>query len=119
MGDRSRELASDGDIATQALWRTVRGRVLARRGELAEAELMIREALAVLEPTDATVLHIDAQLDLGEVLASAGRTDEARQAYERARHLATTKGGVVILGVVLRRLEELDPAPVDSSAQKS
>jgi predicted ATPase/class 3 adenylate cyclase len=119
MGDRSRELASDGDIATQALWRTVRGRILGRRGEFEEAEALIREALAVLEPTDATVLHIDAQLDLGELLAAAGRVDEARDAYERARDLATTKGGVVTLGAVLRRLERLDSAPVDSSAQKS
>ena len=84
-GDRSRELASDGDIATQALWRRVRGRVFGRRGELAEAELMIREALAVLEPTDATVLHIDAQLDLGEVLAPpAAPTRRGRPTSGRA-----------------------------------
>jgi tetratricopeptide (TPR) repeat protein len=119
MGDRSRKLASDGDIATQARWRTVEGRILGRRGELTEAEAMIREALVILEPTDATVLHIDAQLDLGEVLAAAGRIDEAREAYERARDLATIKGGVVTLGAVLRRLEGLDSTPVDLQAQKS
>ena len=119
LGERSRELASEGDIATQALWRSVRGRVLARRGQLAEGEAMVREALAVLGPTDATVLLVDAHLDLGEVLAAAGRTDEARAAYERARELATTKGGVVTLSAVVRQLERLDTAPVDSSAQKS
>jgi ATP/maltotriose-dependent transcriptional regulator MalT len=116
MGTRSRELASEGDIATQALWRCVRGRILARRGEHAEAQQMIRDALALLEPTDATVLQADAHLDLGEVLVAAGRIDDARAAYERARELAMTKGGVVTLGAVLRRREALDSAPVDISA---
>ena len=62
------------------------------------------------------MLLVDAHLDLGEVLAAAGRTDEARAAYERARELATTKGGVVTLGAVVRLLEGLDTAPVEWSA---
>jgi hypothetical protein len=53
------------------------------------------------------------------VLVAAGRIAEARAAYDRARELATTKGAVVLLGAVLRRLEGLDTAPFDSSAQKS
>jgi predicted ATPase len=119
MGNRSRELATDSDIETQALWRSVRGRILSRRGEHDEAEAMIREALAVLEPTDFTMLQLDVQFDLGDVLVAAGRIAEARAAYDRARELATTKGAVVPLGAVLRRLEELDTAPLNSSAQKS
>ena len=110
MSARSRELASDGDISTQALWRCSLGRILARRGALAEAEALVREAVEVLEPTDFTVLRVDACLDLGEVLAAAGRTDEVRDAYETARDLARDKGGVVTLGVVIRRLEALDTA---------
>ena len=72
---------------------------------------IIREALALLEPTDATLFQLEAELDLGEVLAAAGRNDEARAAYEAARELAERKGGVVILGGVIRRLEALDAAP--------
>jgi class 3 adenylate cyclase/tetratricopeptide (TPR) repeat protein len=110
MAERSRELASDGDIATQALWRCVRGRILARRGALGEAEALVRDALALLEPTDATVLQLDAQLDLGEVLVAAGKLRKARESYEVARALADRKGGVVTLGVVIRRIEALDTA---------
>jgi class 3 adenylate cyclase/tetratricopeptide (TPR) repeat protein len=110
MCDRSRELASDGDIATQALWRCARGRLLARREELAEGEALVREALDVLAPTDFTVLQVWAYLDLGEVLLAAGRNDETRRAYEAARALAEDKGGVVTIGTVFQRLEELDTA---------
>ena len=52
----------------------------------------------MLEPTDFTVLQADAHLDLGEVLVAAGRRDEARAAYETARALAESKGGVVMIG---------------------
>ena len=110
MSARSRELAADGDVSTQALWRCSRGRLLARRGELVEAEALVREAVDVLEPTDFTVLQADAHLDLGEVLVAAGRRDEARAAYETARALAESKGGVVMIGAVIRRLESLDAA---------
>ncbi|MCZ7587951.1 MAG: AAA family ATPase [Gaiella sp.] len=110
MCDRSRELASDGDIATQALWRAVQGRISARAGALDEAELLVREALGILEPTDAPVLQLEAYVDLGEVLAAAGRLDDARSAYEVARRLAEQKGGVVALGAVVRRIESLDTA---------
>ena len=105
---RSRELATDDDVATQAVWRCARGRSLARRGAFEEAEAMVREALDLLEPTDATLLLVDAHADLGEVLAAAGRLDAAREEFEAARELAELKGGVVLLASVLRRLERHD-----------
>ena len=106
------ELADDGDVDTQALWRS-RPRPDARAARRARRRPrhIIREALALLEPTDATLFQLEAELDLGDVLAAAGRTDDARSAYEAARDLAEQKGGVVILGAVLRRLEALDAAP--------
>ena len=45
--DRSRELTTEADIATQALWRYVRGRILVRQGAAAEAEAIVREAIAL------------------------------------------------------------------------
>ncbi len=86
--------------------------MLSRNGAHDEAAAIIREALALLEPTDATVLLIEAQLDLGEVLAAAGDVSGARDAYTEARRLADEKGGVVILGTVIRRLESLDTAHI-------
>ena len=109
--DRTRELATGSDVETQALWRYVRGRTLARRRAFDDAEAIAREALALLEPTDATMMKLDGQLALGEILEAAGRVDDARQAYEAARALAERKGGVVVLGTVLRHLERVDTAP--------
>jgi len=108
--DRSRELTTEADIATQALWRYVRGRVLARQGAASDAEIIVREAIELLDATDAIVYQIEARIALGEALAAAGRFEEARDAYENARSLAEKKGGVVILSGVLHRLEDLDAA---------
>lgn len=109
--DRARELATDGDVETQALWRYVRGRTLARRRAFDDAEAIAREALALLEPTDATMMKLDGQLALGEILDAAGRASDARQAYEAAHALAERKGGVVILGTVLHHLDGDDTTP--------
>ena len=109
--ERSRELTTEADVATQALWRYARGRILARQGAPREAEAIIREALGLLESTDAIVYQIEAHVALGEALMAAGRANEARDAYLSAQALAERKGGVVILSGVLRRLEDLDAAP--------
>ena len=109
--ERSRELTTEADVATQALWRYARGRILARQGAPEEAEAIVREAIALLESTDAIVYQIEAHVALGEALIAAGRAGEARDAYLSAQSLAEQKGGVVILSGVLRRLEDLDAAP--------
>ena len=109
--ERARSLAADVDVATQALWRCARGRSLARRGSYAEAESLIREAVDLLAPTDATMYQLDAHLDLGDVLADTGRTSDALEVYAAARAFAELKGGVVPLSTVIRRLEALDAAP--------
>jgi tetratricopeptide (TPR) repeat protein len=108
--DRSRDLATDADVATQGLWRYVRGRILTRQGAYADAEAITREALAYLAPTEAIIYQIECHTALGDALAAAGRIDEARDAFGDAQALAERKGGVVILSGVLRRLEDLDAA---------
>jgi Flp pilus assembly protein TadD len=111
MCDRSREIATDADVATQGLWRYVRGRILARQEAAADGEAITREALAYLAPTEAIVYQIECHVALGETLLQQGRVDEARLAFDDARGLAQEKGGVVILGGILRRIEDLDAAP--------
>ena len=106
--DRSRELTTEADIATQALWRYVRGRILVQ-GRPPRAELITREAIALLEETDAIVYKIEARVALGEPSPRPVGPPSAR-AYDSAKSLAEEKGGVVILTGVLRQLEVLDAA---------
>jgi len=92
---RSEELAASDDVATQMLWRRARARVLAHRGELTEAERLMREALALLKQTDMLNDQADARMDLAEVLEVAGKTDEAGAALEQALALYERKGNLV------------------------
>ena len=111
LAERTRSLASEADVGTQALWRCVKGRILAERGSYAEAEALVREGVEVLQATDAVLLQLDAYLDLGQVVSAAGETAGARAAYDAALQLAEQKGGVVAFETIGRRLGMLDAAP--------
>ena len=78
----------------QMLWRQARGKLLARRGELEEAERLAREAVALGAETDMLNAHGDALLDLAEVLALAGR--DPRAELEEALTLYEQKGNLVM-----------------------
>jgi tetratricopeptide (TPR) repeat protein len=96
LGQQSRELATPDDIDTQALWRCVLAKTLARRGDVAEAEGLVREALDLLSPTDAVLFQYGALLDHAEVLRLAGRPDESRTAITDAVGLAQLKQAAVM-----------------------
>ena len=74
----------EGDLSSQALWRQVAALVHASRGEHAEAEQLAREAVGILDRTDTLTDQGDALSDLAQVLATAGRTEEAAAALEQA-----------------------------------
>ena len=108
--DRSRELTTEADIATQALWRYVRGTDPrpAGRGRRGGGDRPRGDRAARGDRRDRVP-------DRGSSRARRGprrrRPDRrgARRLRERAR-LAEKKGGVVILTGVLRQLEDLDAA---------
>jgi class 3 adenylate cyclase/tetratricopeptide (TPR) repeat protein len=109
---RSEELGASDDAYTQMLWRQVKAKMLARRGEHAEAERLAREAVAIGEKTDLLDAQGDAYADLGEVLSLAGKPDEAAAALEQALVRYERKGNLVMAGRARARLEELmDAAP--------
>ena len=89
------EVGGDDDVITQALIRQVRGRLLARSGRHEEAETVAREALALVEPTDALEERAEVLLDLAEVLRVAGRDADAGRAVVQAAVLYEQKGHVV------------------------
>ena len=77
------------------LWRQVKAKVLARRGEHAEAERLAREAVAIGDETDMLDAQGDAYADLAEVLLLAGKPDEAAGALEQALERYERKGNLV------------------------
>jgi tetratricopeptide (TPR) repeat protein len=81
---RAAELGASDDRATQMHWRRVKAKVLARRGEHGEAERLAREAVAIGDETDMLNWVANTYSDLGEVLALAGRTEEAAAAFSEA-----------------------------------
>jgi predicted ATPase/DNA-binding SARP family transcriptional activator/class 3 adenylate cyclase len=95
LAEMSSELTGDDDVITQAMGRGVRATVLARRGELAEAESLARQALSLAERTDFLTAIAEAQLVLADVLAGSGRHDEANAARKEALELYERKGNIV------------------------
>jgi len=92
---RAAELGASDDAITQMLWRQVRSKVLARRGEHAEAERLAREAVAIGEATDLLDSQGDAYADLAEVFALGGKNSDAAAALERATAKYERKGNLV------------------------
>jgi predicted ATPase len=116
----SEELAGSEDSLSQVLWRSVRAKVLARRGEAAEAERLAREAAALAETTDFLHLRWHAQMTLATVLHLAGRAVEAASVAEEAIRLADEKGNAVAAEQARNLLEGLEDArAVDPELSKS
>jgi ATP/maltotriose-dependent transcriptional regulator MalT len=105
------ELATDDDIGTQALARSVRALVLGRAGRFDAAIERAQEGLEILAPTDAALLKFDALLDLAEVSRLAGLEADARAALEEAQDIAERKGSPAMSAVVQGRVG----APSDRS----
>ena len=91
------ELADEGDVDAQTLWRSTRAKVLALRGSLTEAEALARDAVAILAPTDDVVSQVAASADLAWILLQAGQEGEAQTLIADARALAERKGSLVMV----------------------
>jgi predicted ATPase len=91
----SAELAAEEDLVTQATWRGVRATILARRGGLAEAERLARQAVSIAERTDFLNQRAEALVVLGAVLGQRERHEEACAALSEALRLYEQKGNLV------------------------
>jgi tetratricopeptide (TPR) repeat protein len=94
------------DVDAQAGWRRVRGKCLAQTGELAEAERLVREAVAMLFESDSVDAQATASADLAEVLSLAGKHEEAVATATEALRLYEQKGNIA----AALRLREQTPA---------
>ena len=94
--DRAEQLGAQSDKLTQMLLRQAKAKVLARRGEQAEAVRLAREAVLLGAQTDYLSGWADALVDLAEVLRLSGLSEETKPVLEQARSLYEHKGNLVM-----------------------
>ncbi len=112
LAEQGRDLGHDEDLLTQALWRQVQARVLSQRGAHADAVRLAREAVEYTKRSDGLNLQGDALCDLAEVLAAAGRGNEAAATLEQALDRYERKKNLAQAAQARDRLAELrDAAP--------
>jgi tetratricopeptide (TPR) repeat protein len=101
------DVASHDDVMSQAQWRSVKAKLLARRGAVSDAEALARQAAGLVKPTDFLDLHATVLLDLAEVLSILGRPGEAIEATEEGLELFERKGNEVAAARARASLDHL------------
>jgi tetratricopeptide (TPR) repeat protein len=75
---RARDLFAEVGAATNLARSILRiGRLVARRGDTAEAERLLRESIRILQPTEDRGTLCEVQRSLAEILLEQGKTDAA------------------------------------------
>jgi tetratricopeptide (TPR) repeat protein len=110
LANKGRELGDAEDLWTQALWRQAQALVHSARGEHEEAVRLAEEALAWWTPSDSLLRQGEAYCDLAEVLAAAGRRDEAIAAWREALDCYERKRVIPAADRVRELLAERTPA---------
>jgi class 3 adenylate cyclase/tetratricopeptide (TPR) repeat protein len=104
---RAGDLGASDDAQTEMLWRRIRAKVSAHRGEHAEAERLAREAVAICDGTEMLDAQADVYADLGEVLLLDGREEEAAAAFGQALGRYEQKENLVMAARTREQLEVL------------
>jgi class 3 adenylate cyclase/tetratricopeptide (TPR) repeat protein len=100
------EIATEDDVESQALCRSVKASLLAREGQIDAADDSARAAVELLKRTDALVKLADALLVHAGVLGLAGRTEERNAVLVEAAALYRRKGNTVSERAAQRALRE-------------
>jgi class 3 adenylate cyclase len=111
LAERGHGLADEDDPATQSLYRRVAALVAAHRGEHTESARLASEALTYSLQTDSPQIQGDAYFDLAEVLAAAGRREDAAAAWREALDRYERKGIVPLARRAQERISALQGAP--------
>ncbi|HEY6034204.1 MAG TPA: hypothetical protein VIV58_08095, partial [Kofleriaceae bacterium] len=101
------DAARPNDVYSGIIWRSIRAKVLARKGELAAAEQLALHAVALARDSDFLIAHADALLDLAEVHILAGKpAAAAAAAIDEAIHYYEQKGNLLAVHKAQAMLEE-------------
>jgi class 3 adenylate cyclase/tetratricopeptide (TPR) repeat protein len=101
----AREVADPEDTDPQVLWRSVRARVLAQRGEIEEALELSQQAVELTQDTEDVILKADTLVDRSAVLAMSSEPELAGPPLEAALELFVQKGDVVSAERVRREID--------------
>jgi predicted ATPase/class 3 adenylate cyclase len=101
------QLASPGDVTSQFLWRCVRGKLRARRGDFGEAESLLSAAMALIETSDWLDSQGSGLLDLAEVRELAGAPADAAALSQKAAGFFERKGNIVSAQIARQLTERL------------
>jgi class 3 adenylate cyclase/tetratricopeptide (TPR) repeat protein len=94
LSHRSEDLGDRDDVATQAFWRSIRAKVLARQGDVEAAEILGHEAVRIVDGSD-FFIRGDIYADLAETLRLVGRASDALPPARTALRLYEAKRNVV------------------------
>ena len=99
--------SAGSDRWAQVYWRGAQAKVLARQGNLDEAEELAGDAIEFAFDTDALNMRGDALMDAAEVLRLADRPEEAAARMRKAIHAYDRKGNRAAARKARRALAEL------------
>ena len=107
-------LASPDDVASQFMWRCVRGKLNARQGMIGEAESLLSAAMGLIGTSDQLDWQGNGLLDFAEVRELAGAPADAAGLGEQAAVLFERKGNVVSARKARQLTERLRSTPATS-----
>jgi hypothetical protein len=85
LGEKSRAMTSEDDVASQNAWRLVASRIAIARGEPERGMVLAEEAYAYMEPTDYLAWVAESHERLGEAALANGDVERARAELTLAR----------------------------------
>jgi class 3 adenylate cyclase/tetratricopeptide (TPR) repeat protein len=113
LADRAERAAAH--MAERVRARGLRAKLLARAGQVAEAEAAAREALEMAENSDYLQMRADALMDFGEVLQIAQRPNAAVATIAAALRLYEEKGSTASAARARALLDALHPEAAGKS----
>jgi class 3 adenylate cyclase/tetratricopeptide (TPR) repeat protein len=100
------EAGAEDDIVTQVEIDAARARLLAREGDLSEAESLARATVERADATDYLMLFTNSRKALGDVLRLAGRGDEAAVVMEEAAATEERRGNAPFAATLRKQARE-------------
>jgi DNA-binding SARP family transcriptional activator len=115
--ETARTCSAEDDRSSEPRWRSVTAKLLARTGELHDAELLGRQALRIAAETDALNQRARVLLDVAEAEALAGRPNVAHNLAAEAESLCEAKGNVILMAEAGRAAKAPAPGPFPAPRQ--